>query len=109
MTEDTMSRLVNIWKSHGITTGKKKTKVRLVQALIFLIFLHGIETWIRARGRAKRNEAFEMCWRRILRISWIGARCTNVSILEEDGIRELSTVCLRRIPSYFGHIARRMR
>ncbi|TLM35327.1 hypothetical protein FEC37_18570, partial [Acinetobacter baumannii] len=55
-----------------------------------------------------RIDAFEMwCWRRMLRIPWIGFR-TNVSILKQLGIKiRLSTVCLKRILEYFGHIARK--
>lgn len=105
MAKDAMTRLQNIWKNRGISF---KTKARLVRALVFLIFLHRVETWtIQTRVR-QRIDAFEMwCFRRILRIPWTAKR-TNVSILYQLDIKtRLSTVCLQRILSYFGHIMQR--
>ncbi|XP_077290894.1 uncharacterized protein LOC143914511 [Arctopsyche grandis] len=56
----------------------------------------------------RRIDAFEMwSWRRLLRVPWTDKR-TNVSILEELKIKDrLSTICLKRILQFFGHIARR--
>ena len=105
MAKNSMSKLSKIWRDRGITTA---TKMRLVKALIFPIFLYGVETWtIKARER-QRIDAFEMwCWRRMLRIPWT-ARRTNVSILQELGIRDrLSSICLQRVLRFFGHITRR--
>lgn len=104
--KDVMTWLQNIWKNRGISF---KTKARLVRALIFPIFLYGVEKWtIRERER-QRIDAFEMwCWKRMLRIPWTAKR-TNVSILSQLGIKtQLSTTtCLQRILSYFGHIMRK--
>ncbi|XP_011685474.1 PREDICTED: uncharacterized protein LOC105448526 [Wasmannia auropunctata] len=100
---DAMARLVNIW-NRGITI---KTKIRFVRALVFPIFMYGVETWtIRERER-QRIDAFEMwCWRRMLRVLWTAKR-TNISILKEVGIKErLSVTCRKRI-LYFGHVVRR--
>lgn len=82
--------------------------MRLVRALVFPIFLYGVETWtVKARER-QRIEAFEMwCWRRMLRIPWTAKR-TNVSILNQLKIKtRLSTICQQRILAYFGHLMRR--
>lgn len=105
MAKDAMTRLNGLWKNRGITN---TTKMRLVRALIFPIFLYGVETWtIKARER-QRIDAFEMwCWRRMLRIPWTAKR-TNVSILSQLKIKErLSATCYQRVLSYFGHIMRR--
>ncbi|KAL0833060.1 hypothetical protein ABMA28_001173 [Loxostege sticticalis] len=105
MTKDAMTRLNNIWKKRGISMN---TKIRLVRALIFPIFLYGVETWtIRARER-QRIDALEMwCWRCMMRIPWTAKR-TNVSILTQLKIKtRLSTICHQQILSYFGHIVRR--
>lgn len=55
-----------------------------------------------------RINAFEMwCSRKMLGISWT-ARHTNISILEELSIcTRLSTTCLQRALSFFGHVVRR--
>ncbi|CAH2233651.1 jg10619 [Pararge aegeria aegeria] len=93
MAKSAMTRLGSIWKNRGITFN---TKSRLVRALIFPIFMYGVETWtINAR---------EM---RMLRILWTAKR-TNVSILAQLGVSvRLSSICYQRLLSYFGHIMRR--
>ena len=105
MARDAMARLKNIWGKRGISI---TTKMRLIRALIFPIFLYGVETWtILARERG-RIDAFEMwCWRRMLRISWTAKR-TNVSILSQLKVKtRLSTICRQRILAYFGHVVRK--
>lgn len=101
----TVVKLVKIWKDRDIT---KATKLRLLQSLVFPILLYASETWtIKSRGR-KKLEAFEMwSYRRILRIPWTAKR-TNLSVLEELGIKKrLYPTIQERILRYFGHIARR--
>lgn len=101
MSKSAMTKLNKIWKGRNIC---RKTKVRLV----FSIFLYGAESWTLRKTERAKIDAFEMwCWRRMLRIPWT-ARRTNVSILKDIGITtKLPTVCLQRILTYFGHIARR--
>lgn len=105
MAKDAMTRLNNIWKKRGIGI---KTKIRLTRALVFPIFLYGVETWTILARERQRIDAFEMwCWRRLLRIPWTAKR-TNVSILNQLKIKtRLSTICQQRILSYFGHTVRR--
>ena len=71
-----MTTLEGIWKNRGITW---TTKLRLVRALVFPIFIYGVET-ILARHR-KRIDAFEMwCWRRMLRMAAVDCKthqCNN--------------------------------
>lgn len=107
MAKNAMSRLDRIWKNRTIS---HKTKTTLVNSLVFSIFLYGAETWtLKAKDR-QRVDAFEMwCWRKLLRIPWTAHR-TNVSILKELQLERkprLSTVCLRRVLEFFGHIARK--
>ena len=105
MSKNSMTRLDKIWRDRNIS---KATKTRLVRALIFPIFLYGGESWtIKARER-QRIDAFEMwCWRHMLRIPWTDRR-TNTSILKELNIRDrLSSICLKNVLQFFGHIARR--
>ena len=77
-TKIAMSRLTRIWTDRQISNN---TKMRLVQSLIFSIFLCGAETWTMLQRDTDRVRSFEMwCWRRLLRVPWT-ARRTNVSIL----------------------------
>ena len=63
-----MGRLWKLWKDRGISI---KTKLKLVQTLIFPIMLYGAETWIFQKDLRKRIDAFELwCWRRVLSIPW---------------------------------------
>ena len=104
MAHSAMTNLSKIWADRGIT----RTKVRLVQALVFPIALYASETWTLNKAGRNRIATFEMwCWRRMLRIPWTMRR-TNASILEEIGVskRLLHTISIL-ILSYFGHIARR--
>ena len=99
-----MIDLTKIWKNNSIT---KKTKIALVNALVFPVFSYACETWVIRASDRKRIDAFEMwVWRRLLRIPWT-ARRTNASVLNEiKPTQRLSSVTYSRILKLFGHISR---
>ena len=67
-------------KSRDITLA---TKVSLIKAIIFLVVLHGCESWTIKKAECWRIDAFELwCWRRLLRVPWT-ARRSNQSNLKE--------------------------
>lgn len=105
MAKNAMTKLNKIWTDRNIST---KTKRKLVTTLVFSIFLYGSETWTLRKADRMRIDAFEMwCWRKMLSIPWTAYR-TNASILKDLKITcRLSTICLRRIFEFFGHVARR--
>lgn len=105
MAKTAMSQLQNIWRDRNIS---RHTKIKLVRTLVFSIFLYACETWTIKAADRTRIDAFEMwCWRRMLGVSWVEHR-TNLSILKEIGVTiRLSTICLRRVLEFFGHIARK--
>ncbi|VEN37907.1 unnamed protein product [Callosobruchus maculatus] len=105
MAKSAMLRLTKIWKSSYIT---RKTKMNLIRTLVFPVFSYGSESWTLRDKERKYIDSFEMwCYRRMLRIPWT-ARRTNQSILEELNITtRLSSLCMKRVLQYFGHIARR--
>ena len=58
-------------------------KVRLVKGMVFLVVIHGCESWTIKKAECQRTDAFELwCWRRLLRVSWT-ARRSNQFILKE--------------------------
>ena len=58
-----MTNLDSIFKSRDITLS---TKVCLVKAMVFLVVMHGCESWIIKKAE-HRIDAFELwCWRRLL-------------------------------------------
>ena len=99
-----MTKLTKIWRDKNIT---KTTKVSLVQTLVFSVFLYASETWTVKKADRAHIDAFEMwAWRRMLRIPYTAHR-TNVSILNELGNpKRLSSIVLKRILTFFGHIHR---
>ena len=75
-----ISNLDSILKSRDITLS---TKVRLVKAMVFPVFMYGCESWTGKKAERSRIDAFERwCWRRLLRIPWTAGR-SNQSILKE--------------------------
>ena len=75
-----MTKLDSILKSIDITL---PTKVHLVKAMVFLVVMHGCESWTIKKAEYQRIDAFKLwCWRRLLRVPWT-ARRSKQSILKE--------------------------
>ena len=75
-----MTNLDSIFNSRDITL---PTKVCLVKAMVFPVVMYGGESWTVKKAEHRRIDAFELwCWRRLLRVPWIGRR-SNQSILKE--------------------------
>ena len=74
-----MTNLDSVLKSRDITLSPK---VHLVKATVFLVVMHGCESWTIKKAEHWRIVAFKLgCWRRLLRVPWI-ARRSNQSILK---------------------------
>ena len=101
-----MTNLDSIFKSRDITL---RTKVCLVQAMVFPVVMDGCESWTVKKAEHQRIDAFELwCWRRLLRVPGT-ARRSNQSILKEinPGI-SLEGMMLKLKLQYFGHLMRRV-
>ena len=100
-----MINLGNILKSRDITL---PTKVRLVKAMVFPVFMYGCESWTIKKAEHWRIDAFELwCWRRLLRVPWT-ARRSNQSILKEISPEySLEGLMLKLKLQYFGHLMQR--
>ena len=97
-----MTNLDSIFKSRDITL---PTKVHLVKAVVFPVFMYGCESWTVKKAERWRIDAFELwCWRRLLIVPW-PARRSNQSILKEisPGI-SLEGMMLKLKLQYFGHL-----
>ena len=79
-----MTNLDSVLKSRDIAL---PTKFRLFKAIVFPVIMYGCESWTVKKAERQRMDAFEMCWRRLLRVPWT-ARRSNQSIL-----KEISPVC----------------
>ena len=101
-----MTNLDSIFKGRDIPL---PTKVRLVKAMVFTMFMYGCESWTVKKAECRRIDALELwCWRRLLRVPW-AARGSNQSILKEinPGI-SLEGMMLKLKLQYFGHLMRRV-
>ena len=69
-----MTNLDSILKSTDITL---PTKVCLVKAIVFPVFMYGCESWTIKKAEHQRIDAFELwCWRRLLRNMYAGQEAT---------------------------------
>ena len=97
-----MTNQDSILKSRDITL---PTKVRLVKATVFPV-VYGCESWTIKKAEQQRIDAFELCWRGVLRVPWT-ARRFNQSILKEISPEySLEGLMLKVKFQYFGHLMR---
>ena len=68
-----MTNLDSILKSRDITL---LTKVRIVKAMVFPAVMYRCESWTIKKAEHQRLNAFELFWRRLLRVPWT-ARSSN--------------------------------
>ena len=93
MTNDSML------KSRDITL---PTKVRLVKAMFFPVFMYGCERWTIKKAERQTDAVKLWCWRRLLRVPWT-ARRSNQSIQKEIS-PEYSLEGLKLKLQYFAHL-----
>ena len=75
--------------------------------MVFPVVMYGCDSWIIKKAEHQRIDAFELCWRRLLRILWT-ARGSNQSILKETNPEySLKGLMLKLKLRYFGHLVRR--
>ena len=72
-----MTNLDNILKSRDITL---PTKVHPVK---FPVVMYGCERWTIKKAECRRSDAFELCWRRLLRVPWTS--CEEIKPVNPKG------------------------
>ena len=77
----TITILGSILKSRDITL---PTKVRIVKAMFFPVVKYGCESWIK-KAQHWRTNAFQLYWRRYLRVFWRARRSNQLIILVNQG------------------------
>ena len=97
-----LTNLESIFKNRDITL---PTKVCLVKAMIFPLFMYGCESWIIKKAECQGIDAFEVwCWKRLLRVLWT-ARRSNQSILKQISPEcSLEGLMLKKKLQYFGQL-----
>ena len=84
------------------------TKVCLVKAMVFPVFMYGCKSWTITKAEGWRIDAFDLWyWRKLLRVPW-AARRSNQPILKEISPKySLGGLMLKLRLQYFGHLMRR--
>ena len=101
-----MTNLDSVLKSRDITL---LTKVHLVKAMVFPVFIYEYESWAIKKAECQIIDAFELwCWRGLLRVAW-SARRSSQSILKEISPGcSLEGMMLKLQLYYFGYLMRRV-
>ena len=95
-----MTNLDSILKSRDITL---PIKVHLVKAMVFPVVTYECESWTIKKAERQRIDAFELCWRRLLKVSWTAR--SNQSILKEINPEySVEGLMLKQKLQYFGHL-----
>ena len=97
-----MTNLDSILKNRDITL---QTKILLIKAVVFPVFMYGCESWTIKKAEHWRIDAFELwCWRRLLRVPWTMRR-SNQSILKEINPEYSSAGLMLKLKlQSFGHL-----
>ena len=75
--------------------------------MVFPVVLYAYESWVIKKAELRRIDAFELCWRRLLRVPWT-ARRSNQSILKEISPGcSMEGLVLKLKRQYFGYLMRR--
>ena len=88
---------------------KRPTKVCLVKAIFFPVFMYGCESWNVKKAEHQRIDAFELwCWRRLLRIPWTLGRSNQFILKEISPECSLEGLMLELKLQYSGHLMQRV-
>ena len=99
-----MTNLDSILKRRDITL---PINVHVVKAIFFPVDMYRCESWTIKKAEHQRIHAFQLCWRRLLRVSWTVKR-SNQSILKEVNPEcSLEGLMLKLKFQYFGHLMQR--
>ena len=81
-----MTNLDSMFKSRDSTL---PTKAHPVKAMVLPVVMYGCESWTIKKAECWRIDAFELCWRRLLRVPWT-ARRSNHAVLKEISNKHLN-------------------
>ena len=84
------------------------TKVHVVKAMVFLVFIHRCKSWTIKMAEPQRIDAFELwCSRRLLRVPWTAGRSSQSTLKGINPEYSLEGLMLKLKLHYFGHLMRR--
>ena len=81
------------------------SKVHLVKATVFLVVVHGCESWTIKKAERQRIDVFKLwCWRRLLRVLGTARRSSQSILKEINPEYSLEGLMLKLILQSFGHL-----
>ena len=102
-----LTRLKPVWNDRSISLS---SKIRLVRSLVTSIFLYACKSWTLTAELRRRIQAMEMCYRKILHISYkdhVTNEKVRAKIQQAIGPHEdLLTMVKRRKLQWSGHVSR---
>ena len=75
--------------------------------MVFPVVMYGGENWTIKKAECRRIDAFELCWRRLLRVPWTTRRSTQSILKEISSGCTLEGLMLKLKLQYFGHLMQR--
>ena len=69
---------------------------------------YGCESWTVKKAERRRIDAFELCWRRLLRVPWTARRSNQCILKEISPGCSLEGMMLKLKLQYFGHLMQRV-
>ena len=99
-----MTNLDSILKSRHITL---PTKVCIIKNMVFPVVMYECESWTIKKAEHERIDAFELQWRRLLRIPWTARRLKQSILKEVNPGYSLKGLMLKLKLQYFGHLMQR--
>ena len=94
-----MTNLGNVLKSRDITL---LVKVRIVKAMVFPVVRYSCENWTVKKAEGQRIDAFNWCWRRLLKVPWTARRSNQLILKEINPEYSLGGLMLKLEVQYFG-------
>ena len=75
--------------------------------MVFPVVMYGCESWTIKQDEYRRIDAFELFWRRLLRVPWTTRRSNQPILKEISPEYSLEGLMLKLKLQYFGHLMRR--
>ena len=69
--------------------------------------MYRCESWTLKKAEHQRIDAFELCWRRLLRVCWTASRSNQSTLKEINSEYSLEELMLKLKLQYFGHLMQR--
>ena len=93
---------LSVLKSRDITL---PTKVCIVKAMVFLVFIWECESWTIKKAEHQRTDTFKLwCWKRLFRVTWTARRSIQSILKEINPEYSWEGLMLKLKFQYFGHL-----